>query len=222
MKEIFNIFPDGYLPLYHGGNMQKDDSLCSYSAASVEEVLSLHEQGVIRDYIYFALPKSKADIAALIGKCRLVANSLQEIQDINAVALEHNKPGYLEDIGLRVVPSRFDDGMQMGIPESMLPTLAGKIKKMAGISVRGCFVQGGMMDLSGVDLADYFHESYQVVKRMTTLLPCSMFYFCLCGILDALENERNLYPHTMEEILHAAEIVGMQNQTAFYARLLVE
>ena len=136
MKEIFNIFPDGYLPLYHGGNMQKDDSLCSYSAASVEEVLSLHEQGVIRDYIYFAVPKSKADIAAVIGKCRLVANSLQEIQDINAVALEHNKPGYLEDMGLRVVPSRFDDGMQMGIPEAMLPALAGKIKKMAGISVR--------------------------------------------------------------------------------------
>lgn len=98
-----------------------------------------------------------------------------------------------------------------------------------GVLTNSCCVAMGAVD--GCEVMSM--EGYRETARFAVLdkafasvsaVQCGfcMFYFCLCGILDALENERNLYPHTMEEILHAAEIVGMQNQTAFYARLLVE
>lgn len=222
MRQIFRVLPGGYLPLYHGTRLRENDPLGSYAAATADEVLTLREKGIDTDYIYFAAPKSGEEIAAVIGKCRLVANDRRELLEINAAALAHNRPGYLETVGLRVIPTAYDDGLQEGIPEALLPSLAGEIKKMAGISVGGCFVQAALGEISGTGLADYFHESYQVVKRITTLLPCGMPYFCLCGLLDALEREQTDRPDTMDAVLRAADMVGMQNQTAFYARLLAD
>ena len=222
MKQMFNPLPTTYQPLYHDMKIHPGDPLRSYAAASVQEVLTLHQQNIGADYIYFAAPKTKADIASVIGKCRLVANHVQELLNINDLAAEHNRPGYLETVGLRVIPAKFESNDQIGFPESHLLELVETCKKMSAISIRGAFIQGDLSTLSGQEMADYFHESYQLVKRMTTLLPCQIFYFCLSDILGAMETLTQQQPQAMEKILYAANIVGIQNQTAFYARLLVD
>ena len=69
------------------------------------------------------------------------------------------------------------------------------------------------------DWVDGFCAGYEDAKRMTVTLPCAMPYLCFEGAVTALEENRTLHPETFDEALRALDIMTMQNETAFYARL---
>ncbi|WP_369283635.1 hypothetical protein [Oscillibacter sp. GMB15532] len=192
------------------------------SLRTEEQVLSAVELGLQREQIYFSGPKkTAADLPRLFGTCRLVANGWEELQEIDWIARLHPQEGTLEPVGLRLIPQRFDDGKQPGLSEGVLPELARKLKNLPAISVRGCFVQGKIEGLHGEELGRYFRECYELAKRMTVILPCGMPYLCIVnGAAAACQNAME-HPETLEAFLRQANIVAAQNQTAFYAKLLM-
>lgn len=171
--------------------------------------------------LYFSKPeKTEEELQRACGKYRFVANGWDELRRIDRIAQLRNKKGELEPVGLRVIPTRYDDGNQPGVPEKALPDLAGKLRTLPGISVRGCFVQGAIGGLHGAALGRYFRECYELAKRMTVILPCAMPYLCVVGGAAAARRNAAEHPETLEALLCQTKIVAAQNRTAFYAKLL--
>ena len=154
------------------------------------------------------------------GEDYLLANSLGELRRRSAGA-EPRAAGGLTRIGLRLVPDAFDDHAIPGVRVSELPRLAPEIRNLRSITVRGCFVCGRLDGLHGKELGRFFRESYESAKRMSAILPCAMPYFCAEGALAALAYNRAEHPETLSDAVTAAQVVAMQNQTAFYAKLLI-
>lgn len=187
-----------------------------------EQVLSAAALGLNPEQIYFSGPgKEKTDLRRLFGTCRFVANSWDELHQIDRAARLHRKEDLLEAVGLRVIPEHYNDGRQLGIPEKTLPDLAQKMKTLPAVSVRGCFIQGQIEGLHGEALGRYFRECYELAKRITVILPCGMPYLCIVNGAEAACQNAAEHPETVSTFFHQAEIVAAQNQTAFYAKLLI-
>lgn len=171
-------------------------------------------------------PEQLARAAALVpeyqvaAQRRLLANSLDDLRRCNAEA-QPNTGGEPARIGLRIVPDAFDDGVLAGVRVSELSRLAPEIRQLRSITVRGCFVRGRLDGLHGKELGRFFRACYESAKQMTVILPCAMPYLCVEGGLAALAYNQSEHPETLGEAITAAQIVAMQNQTAFYAKLLI-
>lgn len=214
LPEYQFLFSD--LAMYETAQIQ------AVSLRTGEQVLSAVDLGLQREQVYFSGPeKAAADLPRLFGACRFIANSWDELREIDKLARLHQREGMLEPVGLRLIPRRFDDGKQPGIPEELLPTLAEKMKTLPAISVRGCFVQGEIEGLHGEELGRYFRECYELAKRMTVILPCGMPYLCIVNGAAAACRNAAEHPETVDAFLRQADIVAAQNQTAFYAKLLI-
>lgn len=149
---------------------------------------------------------------------RLIAESLDELEILNA----HAKPGApLLRVGLRIIPDEFDDESLSGIRVSKLPLLSSRVRQLAAVTVRGCSVRGNLEGLHGKALGRFFRACYESAKKMTVILPCAMPYLCVEGGLSALAYNQAEHPETLSDAVTAAQIVAMQNETAFYARLLI-
>ena len=154
------------------------------------------------------------------GESYLLANSLDELRRIDAGAKPRDA-GTLTRVGLRLIPDTFDDGAMPGVRVSELSRLAPEIRTLRGVTVRGCFVRGRLDGLHGKALGRFFRASYESAKRMSAILPCAMPYLCVEGALAALAYNQAEHPETLSDAVTAAQIVAMQNQTAFYAKLLI-
>ena len=149
---------------------------------------------------------------------RLIAESLDDLERLNA----HAEPeaGLLR-VGLRIVPDDFDDSSISGIRVSEFPLIASRVRQLSAVTVRGCAVSGNLEGLHGKALGRFFRASYESAKKMTVILPCAMPYLCVEGALSALAYNRSEHPETLSDAVTAAQIVAMQNETAFYAKLLI-
>lgn len=202
----------------------QEAAMCGFgvNAGSCEEVEQAAALRMAVERIYFSAPdKTEPDIRRTIGKCKLVANDLEELRRINQAAQSLAKPGFLESVGLRVIPDAYNSGNLPGIPERDLPALAQAVKGLPALSIGGCFVQGNLNGLHGAALGKYFRACYEVAKRVTVILPCGMPYLCVAGGAQAAFQNAQEHPETLEDCLRAAKIVAAQNQTAFYSRLLI-
>ena len=150
----------------------------------------------------------------------LLANSLDDLNRFNA-DVQPNAGGELTRVGLRIIPDAFDDAALTGVRVSELPRLAPEIRQLRNITVRGCFVCGHLDGLHGKELGRFFRACYECAKQMSVILPCAMPYLCVEGGLAALAYNQAEHPETLQEAVTAAQIVAMQNQTAFYAKLLI-
>lgn len=200
------------------GNEKQPDCVEALTAA---EALQAAAQGYAPEEIYYTGSKN-ASIAGIFGKCRMVADSLEELRAINAIASQTLPQGQLQKVGLRMVPDGFDDRRRNGVRMTELATIAREGKKMDALSIRGCFVNGDTDGLYGKELGRYFRACYVCAKQMTVVLPCAMPYLCVENALAALACKQKQHPETLEECLTAAQIVAMQNETAFYAKLLIK
>lgn len=190
-------------------------------ALSAEEVLAAAEMGLGRREIFYAVP-NKDDLPATVDKCRIVANSMEELIAINDAAKPFAVDGSLIMVGLRMVADGFTDSTSLGITTKQLQGMVHDIKQLKNISVCGCIVVGDVDGLHGKELGKYVRASYQTAKQMTYILPCSMPYICVAGCLEAAARNEAEHPEDFEEFLTAANIVGMQNSTAFYADYYIQ
>lgn len=191
------------------------------NAKNLMQVEAAFTNGIEANDIYFTQHhKQREQIEAAFGKCRFVTGSLEEMKMIDEIAAKHLDEGYLEVIGLQVIPDTYDDGRQYGFRMSELAELASDFRKMQHISIRGCFIEGNIASLQGNDLIHHYRLCYETAKLVTTAIPCGMSYVCFGACTDAVYQSSVEQQALLPEICKAAEIVRHQNDTAFYARLL--
>lgn len=195
--------------------------LGAIEAKNADEVLSAAAMGLTRRDIFFAVPE-KDHLAAILDKCRIVANSMEELIAINEAAKPFAAEGNLIMVGLRLTADGFEDSTHLGITLKQLQGMVHDIKQLKNISVCGCVVVGDIEGLHGKELGKYVRSSYQTAKMMTYILPCSMPYICIGNCLEAAARNQAEHPETFEDFLTAANIVGMQNSTAFYADYYIQ
>lgn len=179
-------------------------------AKTCDEVLEGSAAGLGRREIFYTAV-NKDNVAAVLDKCRLVANSMEELAAINEASAA---AGVVTMVGLRLTAVGFK-GDAMTTDE--LRGLVHDIKQLKAVSVCGCIITGQVDGLHGKELGKYIRSSYQTAKDMTYILPCSMPYICVEGCLEAMARNEAEHPEDFQDFLTAANIVGMQNSTAFYA-----
>ena len=179
-------------------------------AANASDVLAAAGQGLGNRQIFF-LPHSAGEAAAVLGKCRLVAESMEDLRAINEAA---GAAGVTTMVGLRLTAEDFRGS---AMTTAQLRGLVHDIKQLRNVSVCGCMVTGAVEGLHGKALGQYVRSSYRTAKAMTYILPCTMPYIVIEGLLDAMAENEAAHPEDLEEFITAANIVGMQNATAFYA-----
>ncbi|MBO5129681.1 MAG: hypothetical protein J6B95_04975 [Oscillospiraceae bacterium] len=184
-------------------------------AKTAEEVLAAYEIIGNRRGIFYAVP-ADAELGDLLGKCRFIASSMEELAAVNEASAQQ---GVTTMVGLRLVADGFEGD---GITTAQLQGMVHDIKQLKNISVCGSIVVGNLEGLHGKELGKFVRSSYQTAKMMTVILPCSMPYICLEGLLEAAAWNQEVHPETMEDFLTAANIVGMQNVTAFYADYYIQ
>lgn len=189
-------------------------------AKTVEEVLAASEMGLGRREIFFTAHTTE-EAAAVLGKCRLVADSMEDLIAINEAAKPAAKDGRLTMVGLRLVADGYTFGGKAWTTD-LLRQMVHHIKQLKAISVCGCVIVGNLTGLHGKDLGKYIRSSYQTAKNMTYILPCTMPYICVDGLLEAMALNEAQHPETLEDFTTAANIVGMQNSTAFYANYYIQ
>lgn len=187
-------------------------------AGTCKEVLAASALGLDRQEIFYAEP-GKAISGDILDKCRIVANSMDELVAINEAAAQAGK---MIMVGLWIVADGFEDSTGRGITLNQLRGMVHDIKQLKNISVCGCIVVGDIEGLHGKELGKYVRSSYQSAKSMTYILPCTMPYIVVAGCLEAIAWNEAEHPEDFEEFLTAANIVGMQNTTAFYADYYIQ
>lgn len=184
-------------------------------AGTSEEVLAASAVGLGRREIFYAAP-NKENLGEVLDKCRLVANSMEELIAINEAASEKS---VIVMVGLRLAAKGFQSS---AMTTDELRGLVHDIKQLKAVSVCGCIVTGQVDGLHGKELGRYIRSSYQTAKDMTYILPCTMPYICIEGCLEAVARNEAEHPEDFQDFLTAANIVGMQNSTAFYADYYIQ
>jgi hypothetical protein len=179
--------------------------------------------GMDRSDIYFtALYKEPTAIEAAFGACRFVVSSLKEMELINEAAAGHLTQGHLEVIGIAVIPKAYDNGKLPGFRVEELSQLSAEARKLRFISIRGCFIQGDTKGLSGESLGRYLRDCYETAKLVTTTIPCGMSYINAGNSMEPAVQTMKSGQEAQEKLQTAAKIMVNQNQTAFYAKLLLQ
>ena len=184
-------------------------------AETVEQVL---EAGKVienrRGIFYNSLDmENPADI---LENCRIVANSMEDLIAVNQASSDK---GITTMVGLRLTAEDFSGN---AMTTAQLRGLVHDIKQLKNVSVCGCIATGEIEGLHGKALGQYVRSSYRTAKAMTYILPCSMPYIVIEGLLEAVARNEAEHPEDFEEFLTAANIVGMQNATAFYADYYIQ
>ena len=206
---LLGLLPD-FLLLSGTADASALKSVGAVAAASAEDVLVTSALGLGRREIFYQ-PKAGEDLVPLLDKCRLVAASMDDMVAINAASAQ---AGVVTMVGLYMPADGFEG---KGITSEALRGMVHDIKQLKNISVCGVIITGNVDGLHGKELGKYVRSSYQTAKVMTYILPCSMPYICIDGLLDAAAWNEKEHPEDFQDFLTAANIVGMQNVTAFYA-----
>lgn len=213
-RRLMGLLPEFYM--YTGfADVERIKEIGVVEAANVQEVLAASEKGLGRREIFFNA-HTAADTTAVLGKCRVVAESWEDLVAINEGAAPVTADGRLLMVGLRIAADGFECSRK-AITTGQLRGMVHDIKQLKNISVCGCIVTADVEGLHGKELGRYVRSSYQTAKEMTYILPCTMPYICVADCLKAAAWNEAAHPEDFEEFLTAANIVGMQNVTAFYA-----
>ena len=218
-RRLMGLLPDFFM--YTGfADASRIKDIGVIEAESVEEVLAASGMGLGRREIFFTA-HTAADTAAVLGKCRLVAESWEDLVAINEGAASAAVDNQLTMVGLRLAANDFHTSAT-AITTAQLRRMVHDIKQLKNISVCGCIVVADVDGLHGKALGNYIRSSYRTAKDMTYILPCTMPYICVEGCLKAAAwNEAN-HPEDFQDFLTAANVVGMQNTTAFYADYYIQ
>ena len=214
-QALMELLPDFHL-MAEPQNATQLKGIGVVDAANAVDVLAAHALGLNRREIFYAAP-NKERMGEILDKCRIVANSMEELIAINEAAAAFAQGGHLIMVGLRLAAEDFPGKPALGMTTDELRQIVHDIKQLKNISVCGCIVEADLTGLHGKALGKFVRSTYRTAKSMTYILPCSMPYICIDGFLDAAAWNETEHPEDFQDFLTAANIVGLQNTTAFYA-----
>lgn len=185
-------------------------------AQASAEVLSAQERGFLSETIFYPAPFD-AGVGQVLSSCRFVAGSLEDLIALDRAAAQAGFSGVVK-VGLRLQAPDLPRAEHVVLLDE-LPQLAHEIKSLRHLTVRGCFFCGDLNGVHGKALGKFFRSGYEAAKRMTVTLPCAMPYLCYEGAVSAINQNAKEHPETLHDCLLALDIMTMQNETAFYAKL---
>ncbi len=150
--------------------------------------------------LYFDCNSSDETLSALYGKCRYVISSKAEVKQLDRVVAPFIKTGYLETIAIHLK----NISEEASFTPNNIPEFSRWIRFSQNLAVRGIFV-----DIEG-NWAENAKQSFSLIKKIRSDMPCLFSYFCFNGLLEPLENGD-------EELLKTLKILTSLNDTSLYA-----
>ena len=189
----------------------------SSRAALVRDTAALAAAKLPANQLY-CLPQPEAELFPFVGRCRLVLGTKAQLQTLQTLCQD---AGYTRPLSVGLFLRTDSTAPPYGFSVSQLPALSAFVRTLPLVSVAGCLAGSERQGMQGDALDRFFPAAYQAAKTMSAVLPCSMPYLGLCNGLFALEACRLHDPDTLSRSLLTLRTVAMQNETAFYARLLL-
>lgn len=215
-RAVLSQLPD--FMLLSGVEDEASNDCGAVEAQNAAQVTVAFDHGRNRKQIFYVDP-AREGLESVLDKCRIVVSSMEALKMVNAVS---ESCGVVTMVGLTLRSEGFSDSTGKGISTEALRDMVYEIKQLKNVSVCGCIVLGDAQGLSGKELGKLIRSSYQTAKAMTYILPCSMPYIVVANSLEAIVQNQREHPENFEDFLTAANIVGMQNATAFYANYYLQ
>lgn len=215
-QAVLSLLPE--FMLLSGVEDGANNNCGAVEAQNATQVLAAFNQGRSRKQIFYVNP-TREGLDTVLDKCRIVVSSMDALKMVNTVS---ESCGVVTMVGLTLRSDGFPDSTGVGISTEALRDMVYDIKQLKNVSVCGCIVLGDAQGLSGKELGKLIRSSYQTAKAMTYILPCSMPYIVVANSLEAISQNQQEHPENFEDFLTAANIVGMQNATAFYANYYLQ
>lgn len=142
-------------------------------AASVREVMMGRENGLDAGDIYYSAPgKSLRDIEAALGCSTIIADSVNEVERIQAVAERH---GVVAEIGIRINPDFSFDGEggsanKFGIDEAEALRQLPRWNGCKNIKICGIHVHSRSQELHGGLIAAYYGRMFELALKFQAAL----------------------------------------------------
>ena len=193
-------------------------------AASAQEVLLARDCGMTKENIFFsAAGKSDAALERAWNDCRIIADSLGEIERIGVLA---KKRGITAEIGIRVNPAFNMDGgagnaSKFGIDEEDLPQLKDMLTSLP-VEICGIHVHLRSQNLDCEILGRYYVSCFHLAQRVKELLDCRMDYINFGGGVGIVYDIARETPLDMATLRLYADRVVEENARTLKARLMIE
>ncbi len=158
-----------------------------FDAASLSEVQKGAELGLPKEKIFYSAPgKSEQDIRKALGRCILVADSVNELKLISRIASER---GIAEEIGVRISPKftfETDQGLpsKFGIDEEQLFSL--DFSQFPYLKFTGIHVHVRSQELRSEVLQSYYSKVFGLAARCAEKLGMKLDFINLGGGLGTV------------------------------------
>lgn len=195
------------------GGKEPKDGIIAHTCA---EVFSAEGSGFPPETVFLCAPFD-AEAVRLQNRCRFVAGSLEDLRFLEGLAEKAGAESFFR-VGLRLQAPGYASVGKAVFPEN-LGEFAREIRQFRHLTVRGCFFCGDLAGRHGEALGGFFRAGYEAAKRMTVTIPCAMPYLCYENAVAAVTENAAVHPETLDACLRSLDIVAMQNETAFYAKL---
>ena len=143
---------------------------------------------------------SDESLSALYGKCRFIAQSKADVKQLDRMVAPFLKEGYLETIAIHLK----DSSEETAFTPNNVETFSRWIRFSENLAVRGIFV-----DMEG-DLSESAKQSFSLIKKIRSDMPCLFSYFCFNGLLEPLAKGD-------EVLLQTLKMLDSLNDTSLYA-----
>lgn len=187
---------------------------CAIETENFSNVLLANKIGISKNLIYYNVTESsRLHLKQVFGKCRLIATSLDVLNDMNHQAQSVLADGSLEGIAFRILAdeeSVIDN--KPGIHLNRLSDLSATLKKLDNIAVRGIFILPPYMPHYQ---AEKLKEYFSIIKNIRSRLPCTFSYFCMEHVMKELSGS------SRDSVLSNLEVIRLLNNTSLYAEFLL-
>lgn len=154
----------------------------------------------LTDLFYDCADNSDETLAALYGKCRYVLSSKAEVKQLDRVVEPFLKQGYLETVAIHL-KNLYEES---AFTPDNIPEFSRWIRFSQNLAVRGIFV-----DMDG-NRTENAKQSFSLIKKIRSDMPCLFSYFCFNGLLEPLAKGN-------AELLQTLKMLASLNDTSLYA-----
>lgn len=161
----------------------------------------------VTDLFFPCTGQTDEALATAFGSCCYVIGNKAEMQQVDRVVGPLLRPGYLENIAIRLSPA----GAEVdGFTTENIEQFGRWLRFSENLAVRGIF-----LDLTGAeDLNVAAKEAFSLVKKIRSDLPCLFYSFCLKGLLAPLARGD-------AELLQTVRMLASLNDTSLYANFFI-
>ncbi|MDO5537391.1 MAG: alanine racemase, partial [Desulfovibrionaceae bacterium] len=198
---------------------------CGADAASSAEVLAALDAGIRPEDVFYSSPgKTDRDIAVAAGKCVVTADSLHELDRLNAHAAG---TGRTLAVGLRVNPAFGMGGgaagpSKFGVDEEQLPALFARVRDMQHVTVRGIHVHLRSQVLNAAALSGYYANCFALAERTAAEFGVRMDFINFGGGMGTVYDTVRDSPLDLAALSRTMADIGQRNRQGLGARLYME